>query len=122
MYTFLLALNMRNQGRGQAAFVPYSHRGLAKPWIEVPMHLNPGDAWVGDSRTAHYGGGWASMGPGTPRYRYALFVSYQTRRWDYTTQVPYWHIPPPFGEPFPHLPVANVPLTLMPPSPCGVWP
>ena len=83
MFSFLMALNMQNQGRGQAKFVPRSHLGLPKPWFEIPMHIGIGDAWCGDSRTAHFGGGWASMGTGTPRYRYCLFVGFKSKPWNY---------------------------------------
>ncbi len=55
MWSFLMGLNMKNQGRGQACFVPHSHKGLPRPWWEVPMHINMGDGWVGNSRTSHYG-------------------------------------------------------------------
>jgi hypothetical protein len=39
----------------QAGFVPMSHRGLPRPWLEVPMHISVGDAWIADSRTVHWG-------------------------------------------------------------------
>ncbi len=49
MWSFLIGLNMKNKGGGRPAL------GLPRPWWEVPMHVDMGDARVGNSRTSHYG-------------------------------------------------------------------
>ena len=96
IWTSLFNLNMVST-KHQAGFIPNSHRGLPRPWMRIPMHMAVGDGWLGDSRHAHWGGqgevyiasekgggqfqqfspgigGRDDLGPGTPKYRYALFI------------------------------------------------